>query len=212
MSGKRVCVLVSGGVDSAILTADLLSQGRHVFPLYVRCGLRWEDVEIAWLRRYLAALRRKRLGGVLEPLSVSRAPVAPLLGRHWSLGGARVPSDKASWDSVYLPGRNLLLLAQAGLFCAAHKIGEVQQAVLKGNPFGDASPAFRRHMERVLLEAVGKPIKVTAPYAKLAKEEVSSLVADLPLHLTFSCLRPRAGKHCGRCSKCGERRLAGLPA
>jgi 7-cyano-7-deazaguanine synthase len=37
----------------------------------------------------------------------------------------------------------------------------------------------------------------------------------LPLELTFSCLRPVGGLHCGRCNKCAERRRgfaeAGLP-
>jgi 7-cyano-7-deazaguanine synthase len=37
----------------------------------------------------------------------------------------------------------------------------------------------------------------------------------LPLELTFSCMRPLDGRHCGDCNKCAERRKAfrdaGLP-
>ena len=29
---------------------------------------------------------------------------------------------------------------------------------------------------------------------------------NLPLHLTFSCIRPVDGMHCGECNKCAERR------
>jgi 7-cyano-7-deazaguanine synthase len=32
--------------------------------------------------------------------------------------------------------------------------------------------------------------------------------AHLPLELTWSCLRPAGGKHCGRCNKCRERQTA----
>jgi len=30
----------------------------------------------------------------------------------------------------------------------------------------------------------------------------------VPLELTLSCMNPQAGKHCGLCSKCRERRDA----
>jgi 7-cyano-7-deazaguanine synthase len=30
----------------------------------------------------------------------------------------------------------------------------------------------------------------------------------VPLELTLSCMQPRDGQHCGRCSKCRERRDA----
>ena len=43
----RVAVLASGGVDSAILVADLARDGRIVQPLYVRFGLAWEAVAAA---------------------------------------------------------------------------------------------------------------------------------------------------------------------
>jgi 7-cyano-7-deazaguanine synthase len=202
---KRVCVLASGGVDSAVLLGERLSRGDEVFPLYVRCGLRWEEAELLWLRRYLRALSRRRWPGKLRPLTVGSAPVSPLLRRHWSLNGRRVPSAKASWDSVYLPGRNLLLLTQAGMFCASRGISSVSLAVLEGNPFRDATSGFRRHMEGVLREALGRRIRVEAPYARLSKARVIRRVPGLPLHLTFSCLKPKDGAPCGRCSKCAER-------
>jgi 7-cyano-7-deazaguanine synthase len=31
---------------------------------------------------------------------------------------------------------------------------------------------------------------------------------DLPLELTFSCIRPVRDQHCGDCNKCAERQLA----
>ena len=53
------------------------------------------------------------------------------------------------------------------------------------------------------------------PYASLTKSEVMQRGRDLPLGLTFSCMHPVAGRHCGGCNKCAERRRAfadaGLP-
>ena len=55
-SRRPYAVLTSGGVDSAILVADLARQGWAVQPLYIRFGLAWEATEEAHLRRYLDAL------------------------------------------------------------------------------------------------------------------------------------------------------------
>src|SRR5437870_608912 len=48
VSGRAVtdvAVLVSGGLDSAVLVAELLGQGSVVQPIYVRFGLAWEPTE-----------------------------------------------------------------------------------------------------------------------------------------------------------------------
>src|SRR5713226_1005695 len=49
-------LLISGGLDSAILLAELLGKYEAVHPLYVRSGLAWEETELGYLRLYLAAL------------------------------------------------------------------------------------------------------------------------------------------------------------
>lgn len=199
--GRRVCVLASGGIDSAVLTADLLGRGYEVYPLYVRCGLYWENAEIFWLKRYLKAIKVR----LLRPLTLVDAPVGGVWGKHWSLDGRNVPSANSPWDSVFLPGRNLLLLAQAGLFSCLQGIDLIAQGVLKGNPFEDAAPRFRKSMEETYAAGLGAKIKIIAPYSHLTKTEVAGLIDRLPLEMTFSCLRPRGLAHCGKCSKCKER-------
>ncbi len=57
---SAVVALVSGGLDSLILVRRALAGGSTVWPLYVRCGLRWEAVELAWLRRWLRPSRRRK--------------------------------------------------------------------------------------------------------------------------------------------------------
>lgn len=208
---RRVCVLVSGGLDSAVLTGEMLARGREVYPLYVREGLRWEAAELHWLKRFLRRLAQPKL----KPLTVLDAPARELWGKpHWSLTGRGVPGFGSAWTSVYLPGRNLVLLSQAGVFSACRGIGEIAQAVLKGNPFRDATPSFRRAMEKTYIETFGRRIVISYPYEKLHKEDMTRRVPGLPLHLTFSCLRPKGVSHCGTCHKCEERTwalgLAGL--
>lgn len=193
-------VLTSGGEDSGILADELAAGGRPVYPLFVRCGFLWEVAELRRLRKQLRSIRRRNL----KPLTVMSAAALLIPERHWSRDGRGTPSDRDAWSSVYLPGRNLLLLTCAASL--AHRVGarDIAIATLKGNPFADATAAFFKDMERAIHDSFAMPVKVLAPYRKLSKEQVRRRRPGFPLHLTFSCLRPVRGRPCGRCSKCGE--------
>jgi 7-cyano-7-deazaguanine synthase len=199
-----LAVLVSGGADSAVLLAESLARYDRVFPLYVRCGLCWEEAELAHLRRFLEVLR----GPSLRGLSVLEAPVRDLYGDHWSLTGAGVPAGDTPDDAVFLPGRNVLLLSKAILWCHLHGAAAVALAPLEANPFPDATPAFCAAFSEIVNRSVGASVRVLLPYRGLHKTEVLRRGAHLPLELTFSCIRPAAGRHCGKCNKCAERRAA----
>src|SRR5579884_3306674 len=120
-SGPRLAVLVSGGVDSAVLLGEAVRRGDDVAPLYVRCGLFWEEVELRHLRRYLAAVAAANL----RPLHVLEVPVRDLYGPHWSLSGQDVPGADTPDEAVFLPGRNVLLLGKALLWCHLHGVAEL---------------------------------------------------------------------------------------
>ena len=199
-----LAVLVSGGLDSAILVGEVVREFEAVYPLYVRQGLSWEEIELKHLRRFLRAIGRPSL----HPLHVLRLPVADLYGDHWSLTAKDVPSADMPDEAVFLPGRNILLLAKAMLWCHLHGVPTVVLGSLQSNPFPDATPAFFRAYERVVNRGMGGHVTVARPYAGLSKTEVMARGTGLPLELTFSCISPVAGRHCGTCNKCAERRHA----
>jgi 7-cyano-7-deazaguanine synthase len=199
-----LAVLISGGLDSAILLGDALRRGEVVHPLFVRCGLAWENVELSYLRRFLAALRPSDL----KPLTILEQPVADLYGDHWGLTGKGVPSADAPDEAVFLPGRNVLLLAKALLWCHLHAVPTVALGSLQTNPFPDATPEFFAGFEQIVNRAVGGKVRIVLPFAGLKKSAVMRIARDLPLGHTFSCIQPREGLHCGQCNKCAERRHA----
>jgi 7-cyano-7-deazaguanine synthase len=203
-------VLASGGLDSSVLLAELARKGRHVFPIYIRAGLRWERVEIAALRKFTAALERDNL----EPVGVLDFPTVDITRDYWSVTGA-VPSYRASLESNYIPGRNLSLLTKAAMFCARNRIGEIAMAPLESNPFPDARPEFFRAFERAVKLGMELPLRVVTPFEGREKSDVIKKGRALPLELTLSCANPRGSLHCGACTKCAERvegfRAAGVP-
>jgi 7-cyano-7-deazaguanine synthase len=198
-----LAVLTSGGLDSAILLADLAKHCQQVHPVYVRAGLFWETAELAHLRRFLPALSAS-----VRPLVVLDMPVADLYGRHWSVTGQGVPDATTPDEAVYMPGRNLLLLAKALLWCQAHQVPALALATLANNPFPDATETFFRQLSDAVNQAVGGSLRILCPYGNLHKTEVLERGEGLPLQWTFSCLRPSNGIHCGACNKCAERRTA----
>jgi 7-cyano-7-deazaguanine synthase len=197
----NICVLTSGGFDSTVLLGTALRAGHTVHPLYVRCGLAWERAELHWLRRSLREMRSPRL----KPLTILNAPIKNLYDNHWSLTGRDVPGYRSRDEKVRLPGRNLLLLSNAAVFCAQRNLSSVYIGTLKGNPFSDASSRFFKTMERTAGLALGRRVSIRAPFRRLTKKQVLKRGKDLPLRFAFSCLSPGGLRPCGRCNKCAER-------
>ncbi|MDZ4781742.1 MAG: 7-cyano-7-deazaguanine synthase [Planctomycetia bacterium] len=206
-----VAVLVSGGLDSAILTGRLLQTEASVQPIYISTALAWEAAELFYLRRFLEAIQSPGL----RQLKVLQQPTADLYEGHWSVTGADVPDASTPDEAVYLPGRNPLLLVKAAIWCRLHEIAKLALAPLGSNPFPDATPEFFDGFGRLMSQATGGPIEILRPFAGLHKREVMELGKDLPLERTFSCIHPVGMDHCGTCNKCAERRgafaAAGLP-
>lgn len=196
-----VAVLASGGVDSAILVAELLRRHPGVHPIYLRFGLAWEATEEAHLRSFLETLT----GPPPRPLVVLDVPIAPVYGSHWSLSGQDVPDERSTDDAVYLPGRNLLLLALPSVWCALHGVHAIALGTLKGNPFPDATDAFFADFSALVQRGMDHVLEVVTPFAGLVKADVLELGRGLALERTFSCIDPKEGRHCGRCNKCAER-------
>lgn len=207
-SSTPLAVLVSGGLDSAILLGEAVRVYPQVTPIYVRTGAIWEEVEYQYLSRFVAAIRTP----ALMPLVELHLPVTDLYDRHWSLDGDGVPDASTPDEAVFLPGRNVILLSKALIWCHLHTVPELATAPLATNPFPDATDEFYDSFAVVVGRALGRdqPIRVLRPYATLGlhKTEVLKRGIGMPLHLTFSCIRPTRGIHCGRCNKCAERRVA----
>ena len=196
-------VLFSAGLDSAVLLAHAAQSGR-VQPIYVHSGLAWEQHERASANQLLAAIARARVLPLVA-LTVDMRDVYP--PDHWAVRG-HAPAFDTLDEAVYLEGRNVVLLAKASVYMARAGLSRIMLGPLAGNPFPDATPQFFTAMARALSLGLGSPITIEAPFASLHKADVIRMGVDLavPFELTLSCMQPRAGRHCGECSKCRERR------
>jgi 7-cyano-7-deazaguanine synthase len=199
----KVAVLASGGLDSSVLIAKLASDA-EVYPIYVRCGFKWEEAELAVLRLFVDALKNQRV----RPTIALSAPAGALYGDHWSVSGERVPAADEPDENTYLPGRNILLISLAAIWCSTHGVERIAIGSLGGNPFPDATPEFFENFARDLSLGLNHRIAIEAPLRGFHKEDLIRDFKELPLELTLTCMAPEGSRHCGRCNKCFERQQA----
>jgi len=215
----KSAVLLSGGLDSAVLLAEEASRGEQVQPIYISAGLAWEAAERATIERLLSS---DAFRGRTRPLAALYVDMRDVYAAtHWAVAGAP-PAYHTPDQDVYLPGRNIILLAKAAVFCAAAGLNRIVIGTLAHNPFPDATPEFRSAAATALSLGLAHTLDIEAPYAAVEKADVIRRGAALrvPLDLTMSCMKPVVvdredgpyARHCGECSKCRERHDAFVEA
>ena len=173
-------------------------------PVYVSTGLAWEPGERSTAVRFIASLGRTR---PLTSLAVDMRDVYP--ATHWAVRGEAPAFDTPDTD-VYLEGRNVILLSKTAVYMSRIGSSRVVLGSLSHNPFPDASRTFFDAMQQALSIGVDHPIVIETPFSEMSKADVIRLGESLGVRfdLTLSCMQPVEGRHCGRCSKCRERRDA----
>src|SRR5262249_33883599 len=120
--------------------------------------------------------------------------------------GSVVPGADTDDSAVYLPGRNLLLAVKAAVWCRLRNVETLALGSLGSNPFPDSTTGFFQALERLLNDAMNGQLRLIRPFDRLHKCDVLRRGRGLPLELTFSCINPINGLHCGECNKCAERK------
>ena len=200
-----VCVLLSGGMDSAVCLHWAIERfGRaSVFALAVDYGQRH--------RRELVSARRIAHAAGVE--LVERMVAVP-----W--GSSQLTGARADADSPVVPGRNAILAILAAAEVTARGGAAVVMGCCADDALGfpDCRAGFVRAAERMLSEAFDVPLALHAPFLERTKPELltDAIAIDGALEavgLSWSCYRPRsAGARgpipCQGCHACEVRAAA----
>ena len=201
-------------MDSCILLAKEAENG-VAHPIYVETGIPWEWAEKRMLNDFIDALNHPNV----RPVTTLSLPVKALYGgSHWTMSGETVPGYDEPDETVYIPGRNIILITLAAIWCSLNDVHRVVIGSLAGNPFPDATPEFFESIANSNGMGLDHQITVEAPMRQLHKEDILAANATtLPLHLTLTCSNPLRGTddgivHCADCNKCRERHEAFIDA
>lgn len=207
---KRAVVLVSGGMDSAVVAAIARDQGFELYALSVAYGQRHQS-ELDAAHRVVVmtgAARHKTVNVDLRAIGGSALTddiAVPTDDDGHELGGEVIPS-------TYVPARNTIMLSVAlgwaevlganDIFCGVNAVD------YSGYP--DCRPAFIKAFENLANLATkagveGAGIRVHAPLMRMGKDAIvrEGVRLGVDFSETVSCYQADAdGRACGHCDAC----------
>ncbi len=200
-------IILSGGMDSAVLLAHELSLGACVAALSFDYGSKHNSRELP-----MAADICARAG---VPHRVARLPFFnELFSSSLLQSGADIPDgayDAASMKSTVVPFRNGILLAIAVGY--AESIGASR--VLIGSHSGDhhiypdCRPEFNAAMDQTARVGTDGAVRIEAPFADRDKRAIGDLGRTLGVDFSRTWTCYKGGElHCGTCGACDERKFA----
>ena len=208
---KRAVAIVSGGLDSVVLSHLLASQGFDLHLLSFDYGQKHKK-EIEFARECAA-----RLGADFNIVDLSG--FTPLIaGSALTSSEIAVPYGHYAAQNMavtVVPNRNAIMLALAYGAAVNDHANVVATAVHGGDHaiYPDCRPEFIAafdQMQKCAVEGFGAPdLRLEAPFLALDKTGIVREGArlEVPFERTWSCYE--GGEiHCGQCGTCVERREA----
>lgn len=197
----KTLVLLSGGVDSTVVLAEMLNDGYDCSAVTFQYGqthAREVDAAIVVADHYEVD------HSVLE--------LPQIFGSSALLGDQDIPEGHAdSPDATVVPARNLVLLSFAAALADAQGAGAVAFGANLDDAAGypDCRPKFIESLRDSIIMGTQHHVWLCAPFLYLPKQRIVQRGRELgvPFELTWSCYRG-GEQPCGRCGACVVRQEA----
>lgn len=200
----KTVVLLSGGLDSAVLLAQRLDCGDSVRAVSVNYGQR-HGKEL-WAATGVA-------GHYGVHLEIVELPPSLLAGSSLT-GGSSVPHGHyadPTMRSTVVPARNTVLLSLAAAVTVRVGADAVAYAAHAGDHavYPDCRPEFVAAARQLLAVCDYEPLTLLTPFVGWAKFQIVAEGRRLgvPFEKTWSCYEG-GERHCGCCGTCYERQEA----
>jgi len=203
-------ILVSGGLDSAVLLHHVASQPfrRPIHALSFKYGQRHS--------RELECAKYQAGAIAAEHRVIDLSWIAPFLAEGAALitGGPDVPDlldvplQERDQPPTYVPNRNMIFLSIAAAYAETQGISDVFYGAQAQDEYGywDCTTQFLERVNDLLALNRRGVVTVYAPFIEMKKAEIVRLGTALGVDFahTWSCYRG-GPKACGACPTCVER-------
>jgi 7-cyano-7-deazaguanine synthase len=200
-------ILLSGGMDSAVLLAWKRHAYEHMHALCFDYGSKHASREIA-MAEELAALYDASFTRITLPF------VNELFSSSLLKSGDEIPEGPYGSDNIsstVVPFRNGIMLSVAVGYAETLKVPEVLIASHSGDHpvYPDCRKEFTQAMSDAARLGTFTPVRITAPFSGADKREIALTGRRLGFDFTrtWSCYKGLE-LHCGVCATCLERKLA----
>lgn len=187
-----VC-LVSGGLDSTVMTKLAVESGTKAFPLFINYG------------QLSAAKERAACLKVFSRLKLPKPVVADISGYGRLISSGLTDRDCDVFMDAFLPGRNLMFLLLGSAYAYQVSANAVAIGLLSEDTsiFPDQTARFVSEAQKLISRALGKSIAILTPLAQMTKADLVSVARGWRLRGTYSC-HQGSTKPCGFCVACRE--------
>jgi 7-cyano-7-deazaguanine synthase len=192
-------ILFSGGIDSTVVLAHVLAQGKSPLLLSFNYG-QTHAVELS-----SAQAIAKYYG---TPHQVIHIDPSLFLQCSSSLIASNSKKDTAHpiLPSTFVPGRNLLFLSHAACLAQSREIKDIYIGANADDfaNYPDCRKDFCNIVETAIHEGSLHSVSILSPLIYRTKKEIIEYGLQLkaPLYLTWSCYHPLDGKPCLNCQAC----------
>lgn len=188
-----IVTLLSGGLDSCLMTVLAQEVGQNQLPLFINYG------QINLERELQGAIKHTKQFGLRQP------QIMDISGFGKVISSGLTDPTKNVVDEAFLPGRNMMLLLMASSFAVQNECSSVSIGLLREETaiFPDQTDDFLFSAEYAISKSLGRKIEIITPLRDFYKKDVIQLAKERGIISSYSC-HVGGETPCGTCISCME--------
>ena len=192
-----VVTLLSGGMDSCLMSVLAMEAGVEQKPIFVNYGQINIEKEVLSVRNHI------------DKFGLPTCTEIDISGFGSVITSGLTDKAKHIVDEAFLPGRNLLFLLIASSFAVQNDCRSVSIGLLREDTaiFPDQTDDFLISAERTISKALGQSIEIVAPLRDFYKKDVIEMASEKGIS-SYSC-HMGGDAPCGICISCKEFEIEG---
>jgi len=200
-------IVLSGGMDSAVLLADTLKRGKTLEAISFDYGAKHNGRELPMARELC---RRFKVRHQIIPLPF----INELFSSTLLSSGEAIPDGAymaSNMESTVVPFRNGIMLSIAAGYAESVGASEVLLGSHSGDHhiYPDCRPEFNSAFALAVNVGTDGKVEIGFPFSHLDKRDIGDLGRRLGLDFSRTWTCYKGGEiHCGTCGACDERKYA----